>query len=360
MNGGGNPVAVKRGFAWIASSYRREGYGVAMAAEDSDDALKFFIARFATPKRTILYGGSYGAIVGAKVIESYAKKDGSTNFDGGLLTIGGVAGVAATWGQYVHQRVVYQYYCNNLPRPDEPRYPLWSGLPADSTITEKDIEARVDACTGVTQAPGARSDLQRQNLANIVNVLLIPEGQLLDSITESAFDVRDLVQRATSGRNPFSNIGVRYTGSTDDGALNRGVARFAADPAAAALVRADGDPTGVLPVPVVTIHSINDPDAVVEQESAYRDVVRAAGSGDRLVQAFTDEHAHGRLSALENGAALDALMQWIETGAKPTPQSIAAACEQLRTSLEAPCTYHPEFTPKPLNTRSYPREITVR
>src|ERR1700720_3698276 len=50
----GGSVAVKRGFAWIASSYRREGYGVAMAAEDSDNARKFFIARFATPKRIIL------------------------------------------------------------------------------------------------------------------------------------------------------------------------------------------------------------------------------------------------------------------------------------------------------------------
>jgi hypothetical protein len=263
----GGPVAVNRGFAWIASSYRREGYGVAMAAEDSDNARKFFIARFATPKRIVLHGNSYGGIIGAKLVESYAKKeDGSTNFDGALLSSGTVAGVAAHWGQNVHQRVVYQYYCNNLPRPDEPQYPLWSGLPADSRATRKDIEARVDACTGVAKAPGARSELQKQNLANIVNVLLIPEGQLLDSITESAFDVRDLVQRATGGRNPFSNIGVRYTGSTDDAALNRDVARFAADPGAAAAVKADGDPTGVLPVPVVSITSINDPDVAVEQE----------------------------------------------------------------------------------------------
>jgi hypothetical protein len=168
------------------------------------------------------------------------------------------------------------------------------------------------------------------------------------------------VQRATGGRNPFSNIGVRYMGSTDDAALNRDVARFAADPAAAAAVRADGDPTGVLPVPVVSITSINDPDVAVEQESAYRDVVRAAGSGDRLVQAFTDEHEHSALNALEVGAALDELMRWIETGAKPTPRSIAATCEELRASLDAPCRYHPEFTPKPLNTRFYPREAAVR
>src|SRR5580704_2991504 len=74
-------VAVKRGFAWIASTYRREGFGVRMAAEDSDDARKFFVARIATPKRTILHGVSYGGVVGAKLVETYAKKDGSTNFD---------------------------------------------------------------------------------------------------------------------------------------------------------------------------------------------------------------------------------------------------------------------------------------
>jgi len=356
----GSAVAVKRGFAWIASSYRREGFGVRMAVEDSDDVRKFFIARIATPERTILYGVSYGGAVGAKLVETYAKMDGSTNFDGALLISGVVAGIAADWAQNVHQRVVYQHYCNNLPRPDEPQYPLWSGLPADSRITKEDIEARVDACTGVAQAPGARSELQKQNLANIVNVLLIPESQLPVSITESAFDVRDLVQRTAGGRNPFSNVGVRYTGSTDDATLNRDVARFAADPAAAGAVRADGDPTGVLPVPVVTIHGIGDPDVVVEEESAYRDAVRAAGSGDRLVQAFIDAHVHVGLSEPELTAARDALMRWIETGAKPTPQSIAAACEELRANLNGPCRYLPEFTPKPLNTRHYPRETAVR
>jgi hypothetical protein len=35
-------VAIKRGFAWIASTYRREGWGLRLDAEDSDDARKFF------------------------------------------------------------------------------------------------------------------------------------------------------------------------------------------------------------------------------------------------------------------------------------------------------------------------------
>ena len=45
---------------------------------------------------------------------------------------------------------------------------------------------------------------------------------------------------------------------------------------------------------------------------------------------------------------------------KPTPQSIATACEQKRTAFEGPCRYHPEYQPKPYSTRFYPREVAVR
>ena len=69
-------LAVQRGFGWVASSYRRAGYGVAMAAADSDDARKFFIARFGKPQHTILHGTSYGGLVGAKLIETPRQKSG--------------------------------------------------------------------------------------------------------------------------------------------------------------------------------------------------------------------------------------------------------------------------------------------
>jgi len=53
-------------------------------------------------------------------------------------------------------------------------------------------------------------------------------------------------------------------------------------------------------------------------------------------------------------------MQWIEKGTKPTAQSIATACEQLRASLDGPCRYHPDYAPKPYATRYYTREVAVR
>ncbi len=137
----------------------------------------------------------------------------------------------------------------------------------------------------------------------------------------------------------------------DDAALNRGVTRFEADTAARAALIADGQPTGAITIPVVSIHSMNDPQAAVEAQYEYREAVKSKGKGNLLVQAYTDEGAHTAQSAPELAASLDALMQWIEKGTKPSPQSIAASCGQLRATYDGPCRYHPDYEVKPLSTR---------
>src|SRR5215470_13129160 len=275
-------IAVERGFGWVASSYRREGYGVQMAVEDTEHARQFFVERIRQPRRTILHGASYGGLVGAKLIEKEFKKaDGSNAYDGAFFNSGFVVGSARGYDFRADLRAVYQYYCKNLPRPDEPQYPLWNGVALDSKMTLKDLDAVVDECTGVGHPAAARSDQQKQNLTNILGVMGYPENLLVRHMQAGTLLFRDIVKNMTGGRNPFSNIGVHYKGSSDDVTLNRDVVRFEADPAAAAAVKADGDPTGGLPVPVVSIHSINDPQVVVEAQSSYRDAVKTAGSADR-------------------------------------------------------------------------------
>jgi hypothetical protein len=351
--------AVRKGYAWIASSYRREGYGVLMAAQDSEDARRFFIERLAKPHRTIYHGASYGGLVGAKLIEAFARNaDGSLSYDGAFYNSGFVVGAPVGHQFRADLRAVYQYYCKNLPGPDEAAYPLWGGLAADSKLTLKGLETAVDACTGVAHAAAERTETQRQNLANILGVMRFPESMLVRHMQAATFLFREIAERVTQGRSAFSNMDVRYSGSSDDATLNRDVTRFAADPAALVALKADGEPTGSLPVPVVSIHSINDPQVVVEVQSAYRAAVERAGSGERLAQAFTDEKLHTGQSAPELAAALDALMQWIEKGDKPTAQSIAAGCERERGALDGRCSYHPEFSPKPYGTRYYSREAS--
>lgn len=356
-------IAVKLGYAWIATTYRREGYGVRMAAEDLEHARKFFVERISKPRRTILHGASWGGLVGAKLVETYAKNsDGSVHFDGAFFNSGFLAGAPVGYEFRADLRAIYQYYCKNLPRPDEPQYPLWRGIPAQTKMALNDIAALVDECTGLAKPANARSELQKQNLANIIGVMKFPESLLVRHMQAATLLLREIVERTTDGRSAFSNMGARYRGSANDEELNRGVARFAADPAALAALKADGEPTGVLPVPVLSIHSINDPQVAVEVQSAYRDVVNAGGAGDRLVQAFTDEPAHTGQSAPELAASIDALIQWIDKGIKPTPQSIAATCERLRAAYDGLCGFHPEFAPKSYSTRyaRAPHEAAAR
>ena len=345
-------IAVERGFGWVASSYRREGYGVQMAVEDTEHARQFFVERIRQPRRTILHGASYGGLVGAKLIEKQFKKaDGSSAYDGAFFNSGLVIGAARAHDFRFDLRMVYQYHCKNLPRPDEPQYPLWNGLPAGAKVTLRDIQTLIDECTGLTMAPDARSAQQKQNLANILGVMRFPEGLLLRHMQSATFLFREIAERTTGGRNAYSNVGVTYKGSTDDAALNRDVARFTADPAAVAALKADGEPTGAISIPVISIHSINDPQVVVEVQTPYRDAVNAAGNGERLVQAYTDERAHTQQSGPELAASIDALMEWIEQGKKPSPQSIAATCQRLRVEVDGPCRWHPEFVPKAYETR---------
>ena len=354
-------VEIERGFAWVASSYRKEGYGVQMAAADTDDARKFFIDRLAKPTRTLIHGASYGGLVAAKLVEKYAQNpDGTLNYNGAFLNSGLVSGSAVGYEFRADLRAVYQYYCKNLPKSSEAQYPLWKGIPADSKISAKELEARIDECTGVTKAAAMRSELQKQNLANIVGVMGFSPALLVRHMQSATFIFRDVSDRITSGKNAFTNAGIHYRGSSDDAALNSGVMRFEADHNAREALRADGQPTGALPIPMVAIHSMNDPQVVVEVESMFRDTVRAAGNGDRLVQAYTDENQHTGQSAPEIIGAIEMLMQWIEMDFKPDASLIAEACEQLRTGFDGPCRYHPDFQPKAYNSKYYTRDAVAR
>jgi hypothetical protein len=353
--------AVKRGFGWVASSYRREGYGVTMAGEDTDNARRFFVERLGKPRHTYLHGASYGGLVGAKLVETLARNpDGSLNFDGAILNSGAVGGATLNYQHRADLRAVYQYYCKNMPRPDEAAYPLWMGVGADVKMTLRDLDTAVNECTGVSKPAAERTTQQKKNLADIIGVMGYPENLLVRHMQAATLLFRDVVQRTTAGGNPFDNTGIRYHGSSNDEELNKNVARFTADPAAVATLKADGDLTGKLAVPVVSIHSINDPQVPVEAQSAYRATAAAGGGSDRLVQAYTDERAHTGQSAPELAAALDAVVAWVEKGTKPSAQSIAATCEQFRASMEGPCRWHPEYTPKPFDTLFYPREAAVR
>jgi hypothetical protein len=324
-------VMVRQGYAWIGSSYRRGGYGVRMAAADTDHARALFWRVFGKPQRTILHGQSWGGNVAAKTEELYALDvDGGKNYDGVLLTSGVLGGGTRAYQFRADLRAVYQYYCHNMPRPDEAQYPLWQGLPLHSTLTQKELHQRIDACTGIDEKPEQRTPQQTENLKNILAVTGIRESHLVHHMAWASFLFRDLVQKRLDGLNPFDNSQTVYHGSDDDKALNAGVTRFKADPRAVAKLAYDADLSGLIVLPTLTIHAINDPTASFNMEAQYAEVVAHAGRSDLLVQTATDERVHEHLSDAEYIALLNTLENWITTNRQPDQARIAADCQTLR------------------------------
>jgi alpha-beta hydrolase superfamily lysophospholipase len=340
-------VMVKAGYAWAGSSYRRGGYGVTMAAEDTERLRQLFIERFGKPRRTVLHGQSYGAGVAAKAAELY----GPPAYDGVLLTSGVLGGGNNAYDFRLDLRVVYQQVCHNHPKPDEPAYPLWQGLPLDSKLTRAELAERVKECTGVGLPAAQRSPEQAARLHAILSVVHIPERSLLGHLQWGTWLFQDLTQKRLGTRNPFGNAKVVYSGSGDDAALNKQVLRYAADPQAVAALAADSRPTGRLKLPVLTLHAIHDPTAFVELESAYREIVEAAGASSWLVQTFSDEADHSYLGDPEYPALLTALLRWVDDGERPTPEGVAKLCTANEARFGGGCKFRPEYRPAPLSSR---------
>jgi len=329
-------VMVRAGYAWIGTTYRRGGYGVRMAAADVDASRRAFWARWGRPERTLLHGQSWGGNVAAKAAELYALDiDGRANYDGVLATNGMLYGGTRGYGFRADLRAVYQYYCRNHPAPDEPQYPLWQGLPADAPMTRADLRARVDACTGIDRPAAKRTPAQAAALRDILAVTGVAEKQLVAHLAWGTFHFRDVVQKRLGGRNPFDNSRTVYRGSRDDTALNAGVERFSADPAAVAALAYDADLSGLIVLPTVTVHARHDPTVSYEADAAYAATVRAAGRGHLLLQALTDESDHSRLQDATQLTALQVLEHWLDAGTRPSAEAFGETCARAWRQRDA-------------------------
>ena len=352
-------ITVRAGYAWAGSAFRQGGVAVRSAAEDTERVRKIFAEHVAKPRRTLLHGQSWGAGVAAKLAERVAAPSGGSNgsplYDGVLLSSGVLGGGTRSYDFRLDLRAVYQHYCANHPRADEPAYPLWMGLPADGPLTRAELAKRVDDCLGVGQPAAQRSAEQQRKLRNIAAVIRIPESSVLAHLVWATWHFQDIVQNRTQGRNPFGNGAVRYTGSDDDAALNAGVQRYRADPQAVAAFDADAGLSGRITVPVLTVHGINDPTAFVELEAAFGQAMERAGTSTHLVQTFTDDATHSYLSDPVYPTLLAALLLWVDTGVKPTPAGIVQSCKAFEARFGPGCRFLPDYQPAPLSARVAPR-----
>ena len=127
-----------------------------------------------------------------------------------------------------------------------------------------------------------------------------------DIIWYNVFGTADAQERL--GGQPYDNEDRDYQGSSDDAALNAGVARFAAATIArAALGRFEtsGDPSA----PISIIHTTGDPIVPFFHQPLYADKVAAAGRSELLERSDVERFGHCTFTSTEILAAFDALPQ---------------------------------------------------
>ena len=346
-------VMLRLGHAWAGSTYRDGGVQVRAAAEDTERLRRIFLAHVAQPKVTVLHGQSWGASVAAIGAETYTARDanGRRPYDAVLLTSGVLAGGSRAYDFRLDLRVVYQALCRNHPKADEPDYPLWMGLPPGNTLTAAQLAQRARDCLGIGIPPAQRSAEQQRRLKTLVDVVRIPERSVQGHLSWATWHFQDIVQYRTGGLNPFGNANVRYRGSDNDDALNAAVARYTADPQAVAKLAADTDPQGRIPVPVLTVHGIDDATAFVEMDHTFRETMVRAGTADHLVQTFTADSEHSFLTEPVYATLMAALLQWSAGGTKPTVAQIAQQCPAFEARFGAGCRFRPDYAPPSLSSK---------
>jgi pimeloyl-ACP methyl ester carboxylesterase len=296
---GGTPVEDlinAAGYAYATTSYRANGL-VADIAVDDLVLLEELVRRTVRPDPLQIYlvGVSEGGLVAALAAE---KQPG--RYTGALAACGPIGNFARQIDYFNDVRVVFDYLFpgvipgSPIAPPDEVRA-NWTATyaPAVAAAVANDPGAALDLAT-VTGIPA--EGLDPVTLGEAVAAVL----------WYNVLGTGDAQNRL--GGQPYANEDRVYQGSSDDAALNSGVARFTADPAArAALERFEtsGDPSA----PISIIHTTGDPIVPFFHQPLYADKVAAAGRSELLDRRDVERYGHCAFTSSEILAAFGALPQ---------------------------------------------------
>ena len=289
------------GYAFATTSFRTNGLAVVPAQDDLIDLVSVFAARHGAARKVLLAGVSEGGLIAALLAERR-----SDVFAGALAMCGPYGDFRRQINYIGDFRTLFDWYFPNLIPPSPVDVPdllrdTWEtsfySLTVQPVITAPENRAQLLELLGVAQTPMQDDDSASQAAV---------ERLLWYNVLGTADAAAKL------GGQPFDNGDRQYTGSGDDAALNAGVGRFAADPAALAAIDDGYQTRGSLLMPVVTLHTTGDPLVPFWHATAYRAKVEAAGAAARYEQYAIPRYGHCTFTALEILGAFNRLVAMTE------------------------------------------------
>jgi pimeloyl-ACP methyl ester carboxylesterase len=337
----GDPVTraimLSSGFALAGSSYAHTGWAVREALHDQIAVLDIFNLLVGQPARTIAWGHSLGGMITAGLIQRHPDR-----FDAALPMCGVLSGGVATWNTGLDSAFAFKTLLGpgtglqvvNIADPVA-NFQLAEGILAGAQSTPQG-RARLALVSALGDGPGwffyppspepAADDFVSQEM----NQFLWDEFVDLPFL----FAFRAELEFRAHG-NPSFNTGVDYSAqlaksinsaevaalyegagldlAADLNTLNNAV-RESADPQALEYLERNIIFNGQIHIPVLTLHTKGDGLVVVQNESAYKNLVDEAGNGAFLRQTFVDRAGHCEFSPAETITAVQALLTRMETG----------------------------------------------
>jgi len=323
------------GFALAGSSYATTGWAIQQALPDQIAVLDLFSQIVGTPKRTIAWGHSLGGMITAGLIQRYPDR-----FDAALPMCGVLSGGIATWNTALDSAFAFKTLLGapglqvvNITDPVG-NLKLAEGLLAAATVTPQG-RARLSLVAALGDTPGWFTSLSPEPAPTDFTDQQANQflwASMVDFPFAFAFRA-DLEFRAQG--NPSWNTGVDYrvqlVHSADaaevralytqagldldaDLKMLNETARISADPHAAAYLSENITYNGDIHIPVLTMHTTGDGLVVVENERAYRQVVREKGNEPFLRQTFVSRAGHCAFTPAETISAVQALLSRLDTG----------------------------------------------
>ncbi len=329
------------GFALAGSSYATTGWAIHEALTDQISVLDLFDSMFGHPVATIAWGHSLGGIITAGLIQRNPKR-----FTAAQPMCGVLAGGVATWNTALDGEFAFQTLLApaaglqlvDITNPDA-NFALAEEILAGAQATAQG-RARIALGAALSDTPGwftptspepAPTDFADQEANQFL------WDQQIDFPFVFAFRAE---LEARAGGNVSWNTGVDYRHQfeksvdrdevralyqaaglsldADLDALNR-AARIKANPEAVEYLKQNIIFDGQIDIPVLTLHTKGDGLVVVQNESAYKDVVDRVDDNRRLLrQTFVDRAGHCAFTPAETIAAVETLLKRLETGQWPS------------------------------------------
>ena len=271
------------GYDFATTSYAVNGLAVVPGIQDVIELVDLYTAEYGPPGRVYLVGASEGGLITTLSVEGYPEV-----FDGGLALCGPIGDFGRQVNYFGDFRAVFDYFYPGL-------------VPGDPTDIPPELLDIWDTYYPDVVYPEVFDPANRRELMQTRRVTRIPVDRANPRATleESVADVLWYNVFATNnasevlGGQPFDNKTRNYRGSLDDAALNAGVQRFSADPAALAEIAANYQTTGELANPLVTLHTTLDQQVPYWHEKLYMRKAVASGAWPELYAEYPATVGYG-------------------------------------------------------------------